>query len=90
MGIIILVGVFIVLVTTYILAINFPALADTVITATDAIVFYIGQAMGIVWIFIPKTITLTLGGLAIAVQIIVLGYKFVMWILRKVPVASID
>lgn len=86
----ILIAIFIGLVVTYVLSIAFPELASAVISSTQALVFYLSQAMDIVWLFVPKTITLTLMGLAIAVEIVVLGYKFVMWILRKVPTASIN
>lgn len=85
----ILIALFIGLVVTYVLSIVFPELAPAVTSAADALVFYLGQAMDIVWLFVPKTITITLMSLAIAVQVVVLGYEFVMWILRKIPTASI-
>lgn len=86
----IVIGAFIGLVVLYILAIEFPSVAPQISSAIDAIIFYLGQAMDIVWLFVPKSITITLMTLAIAVEVIVLGYKFIMWILRKVPVAGID
>lgn len=86
----IILAAFIALVVGYVLVIQFPSLASQVASIADALVFYLGQAMGIVWLFVPQTITVTLMSLAIAVEVIVLGYKFVMWILRKVPTAGID
>lgn len=86
----IIIGAFIALVVAYVIAIEFPVVAPQITSAIDAIVFYLGQAMDIVWLFVPKAITLTLMTLAIAVEVIVLGYKFIMWILRKIPVAGID
>ena len=77
MAVVILIAVFIGLVVTYIVAIQFPGLADQIISATDALIFYLGQALDIVWIFVPKTITIVLMSLAIGVEVIVLGYKFV-------------
>lgn len=86
----IILAAFILLITTYILVIQFPALASQIGTVVDAIVFYLGQAIDIVWLFVPQQITVTLMSLAIAVEFVVLGYKFIMWILRKVPTAGID
>lgn len=86
----ILIAAFIALVVTYVIAIEFPSVAPQISSAIDAIIYYLGQAMDIVWLFVPKEITITLMTLAIAVEGIVLGYKFIMWILRKIPVAGID
>lgn len=86
----IILAAFIAIIVAYILIIEFPALAPQVTSVVDSIIFYLGQAMDIVWLFVPKTITITLMSLAIAVEVIVLGYKFVMWILRKIPTAGIN
>lgn len=90
MVIFIIIAAFIALVVLYVMSIEFPELAPQLASALDAIIYYLGQAMDIVWLFIPKTITIALMSLAIAVEVIVMGYKFIMWILRKIPVAGID
>lgn len=86
----IIIAAFIALVILYVMSIEFPAIAPQLSSALDALVYYMGQAMDIVWLFVPKAITLTLMTLAIAIEVIVMGYKFIMWILRKIPVAGID
>lgn len=86
----IIIAAIIAIIVAYLLVITFPELIPAVSSAVDAIVFYLGQAMDIVWLFVPKTITIALMSLAIAIEIIVLGYKFVMWILRKIPTAGIS
>lgn len=86
----IIIAAIIAIIAAYLLVITFPELAPAVDAALDALIFYVGQAIDIVWIFVPKTITVTLMSLAIAVEIVVLGYKFVMWILRKIPTAGIS
>lgn len=86
----ILIAAFIAIIVAYVIAIEFPSVAPQLSSAIDAIIYYLGQAMDIVWLFVPKEITITLMTLAIAVDVIVLGYKFIMWILRKIPVAGID
>ncbi len=85
----IIIAAIIALVVAYIVAITFPELIPAVGSAVDALVFYLGQAMDIVWLFVPRTLTVALMTLAIAVEVVVLGYKFVMWILRKIPTAGI-
>lgn len=90
MIVLILISAFLGLIAAYLLIIVFPGLAPAVTSALDAIVYYLGQAMGIVWVFVPQTITVTLMTLAVAIEVIVLGYKFVMWILRKIPMAGIE
>lgn len=76
------------LVIGLIVVIQFPEVTDVIISASDAIIFYIGQALDIVWIFVPKTSTLALMSIAITVEGLVLGYHFVMWVVRKLPVGS--
>ena len=86
----IILAAFLAIIVAYILIIEFPALAPQITSVVDAIIYYLGQAIDIVWLFVPKTITITLMSLAIAVEVVVLGYKFVMWILRKIPTAGIN
>lgn len=86
----VILGAFIALIVSYLLVIQFPALASQVTSILDALIYYLGQAMDIVWLFVPQSITVTLMTLAIGVEVIVLGYKFVMWVLRKVPTAGIN
>lgn len=89
MVIVILIGVFIALIVAFILVIQFPELLPALQTYLDALIYYLGQAMEIVWLFVPKAITVPLMSLAISVEVITLGYHFVMWILKKVPTANI-
>lgn len=86
----IILGAFIAIIVAYILIIQFPSLASQVSTVLDAIIYYLSQAMGIVWLFVPQQLTVVLVSLSISIEVIVLGYKFVMWILRKIPTAAID
>lgn len=90
MVLIILIGVFVALIVSFVLVIQFPGLSDVVLTALDAIIYYIGQVMDIVWLFVPRTATILLGTLAISIEVVVSAYKFAMWVLRKIPVAGID
>ena len=89
MGILIVIGILIVVVIGYITVIAFPELAGQIASIVEAIIYYLSGAMDIVWLFVPKTITIVLMSLAISVEIVVMGYHFVMWILKKIPVAGI-
>lgn len=54
-------------------------------TYIDAIVFYMGQGMNIVWLFIPKTISIVCMSFTITLNVMKYAYKFLMWIFRKIP-----
>ena len=86
----IIIAAIIAIIVAYLLVIEFPEVIPVMASALEAIVYYLGQAMDIVWLFVPKTATLAFMGLAISIEIIVMGYKFVMWILRKIPTAGIS
>lgn len=90
MGIVILFLAFIALIGIYVLAIEFPAITSVITSAGDALLFYIGKGLGITFVFLPKTSTILFATLAITIQVIYLGYVFIMWILRKIPVAGIE
>lgn len=90
MGQLILFGLLIGVVVTAILAISFPAVSTEIISYIDFMFQYVQQAMGIVWLFVPQGLTVTLMSLVVAIEVIVLGYHFVMWVLRKIPTAGIN
>lgn len=86
MGMVIFIIAVAALAIALIVAVQFPELADQVDSIVNALIYYMTQGMDIVWLFVPKTLTLILMSLAVAVELVVLGYKFVMWIVRKLPV----
>lgn len=59
-------------------------------TYIDAIIFYLGQALDIVWLFVPKTIALTCMGFSITANVIRWVYRLALWVLRKIPFAGIN
>lgn len=50
----------------------------------------LSSASSLIDLIIPYRLTLVLVGIVIAIEFISYIYIFVMWILRKIPVASID
>lgn len=63
---------------------------DTIYTYVDAIIYYLGQGIDIVWLFVPKTIAITCMTFSIGAYLIRYVYKFAMWVLRKVPFVHIS
>lgn len=86
--VLIIIGIF-AIVVALVLVIEFPQVLDTIPTYLDALIYYLGQAMDIVWIFVPRTFTVALMTLTISVEVIYLGYLFVMWVIRKIPTGGI-
>lgn len=68
----------------YVMAIKYPAMFDTASSYLDAVIYYISQGLDLLWLFLPKTLTLSLAGLAVTIEIIYLGYRLLMWIIKLI------
>lgn len=90
MGTVVIIGIAVISITTMLLSIQFPAIDNTIVSVCNLLLEYIQQAMGIVWLFLPKTITMTILGAVLAIELVIMGYHFVMWVLRKIPAAGIN
>lgn len=66
-------------------SIQFPGFLDAFSTYEQAIVFYLGEAMDIVWLFVPKAIFLPCMTLAIAVEVLVRTLDITKWVIEKIP-----
>lgn len=71
---------FIALFIGMIVLIQFPEFATEIYTMAHALIQYMGQATGILWFFLPKTLTLTVLGIVIAVEAIIRALKIFLWI----------
>ncbi len=69
--------------------INIPQFPAEVQTAIDTMLGYISAGVGILANYTHLGYLLTLFGLVIAVDIGIMLYHFVMWILKKIPMLSI-
>lgn len=78
------------LIATMILSIAFPSVGAEIMAVGDWICSTVSNSMGIVWVFIPRTITLVFVSISVSVEVVVLGYHFVIWILKKIPSAGIE
>lgn len=56
----------------------------------DAIVYYLGQGMAIVELFVPLKVAVFFMRMVLAAVVLKYVYKFAIWVLRKIPFAHIS
>lgn len=76
---IIMIG-FIVLFVGTITLIQFPEIATEIYTVLSSLIGYLGDASGILWFFLPKTLTLTVLALVLAIELVIRGILIFLWI----------
>lgn len=70
--------------------VQLPAVPEEVASVVDTVFTYMGQGLGILWIFVPQQLVLVLLPLVIVVHNFDHLYKLGMWILRKIPMVGIN
>lgn len=70
--------------------INIPDLPQNVSTAISTGFGYILDGLGIFAAFTHYQYLCTLLGIVIVIEVAMLVYKFVMWLLKKIPMASVQ
>ena len=71
-------------------SINIPPLPDDVMFYFDKVGEYFESGLSILAVFTPLDYLLILLGVVIAVDVAISIYHFVMWVLKKIPIASIN
>lgn len=71
---------FIVLFVGTIALVQFPEIATEIYTVISSVIDYISKSTGILWFFLPKTLTLTVLTLVIAIEVIYRGILLFLWI----------
>lgn len=71
---------FIVLFIGTITLVQFPEIATEIYTVISSVIDYIGSSTGILWFFLPRTLTLTVLTLVIAIEVIYRGILIFLWI----------
>lgn len=66
-------------------SIQYPSFLEAFSTYEAALVFYMGQAMDIVWLFVPKAIFLPCMTLAVSVEILTRSLDITKWVVEKIP-----
>lgn len=74
---------FIVLFVGTIVLIQFPEVATDIYITLEAFIDYISESTGILWFFLPKTLTLTVLGLVIAIEVIFRAFLLFQWIYER-------
>lgn len=69
---------------------HIPALPDGVMGYIDTAFDYMATGAGILANYTPLGYLLTLFGVLLAVDVAIVLYHLVMWILRKIPMAGIS
>lgn len=60
--------------------IQFPEIATEIYTVVSSVIDYIGNSTGILWFFLPRTLTLTVLTLVISIEVIYRGILIFLWI----------
>ena len=69
--------------------INIPSLPDNVMTSMNEFFEYVQAGVGILAAYSHVNYLLLLFGIIISVDIGILVYKFVMWVIKKIPFLGI-
>lgn len=71
-------------------AINIPSLPESISTVMDMVLGALSTGLGLLACYCHLDYLLVLWGILIAVDAGLLIYKFVMWILRKIPMLGLS
>lgn len=65
--------------------VSFPPMPDEIVNATDFLFTYMENAMGFLWLFVPRDLVLIILPLVLVLENFDKMYGIVMWILKKIP-----
>lgn len=71
-------------------AMNIPPLPEQVHIVLDQALSYIKPGAGILACFFDMEYLLSLFGIIIAVDVGILIYKLILWVLKKIPMAGVE
>lgn len=71
-------------------AFNIPSLPPELMSVIDGFAQYIQMGIAILSNYCHMGYLLALFGVVVAVDVAILGYRFIMWILRKIPMLGIS
>lgn len=70
--------------------IDIPSLPPEVATTLSAMYGYLADGLGIFAAFTHFSFLITLFGIVIVIDVAMLLYKFIRWVLQKIPMAGIE
>lgn len=74
------IGIFV----AFVVALNFPELATVFYDFWTVCCDYISEGTGIVWLFVPRTLTLALFNIIIVLEVLWYGFQIFVWIYHKI------
>lgn len=69
---------------------NIPPLPEEIYEYVDVLSEYVGVGLGILSNYTHLDYLLSLFSVVCVVEVSIFAYKFVMWVLRKIPVAGVS
>lgn len=70
--------------------INIPSLPEGVQTVMQSVGTYITQGLGLIGAFVHLPFLLSLFAIVVIIDAAMLIYKFIVWVLRKIPMAGME
>ncbi len=71
---------FIALLVATIALVQFPEVATEIYVTLSAFIGYMGDATGILWFFLPKTLTLIVLGCVLGIEVAFRAFQIFLWI----------
>lgn len=69
---------------------NIPDLPDQIYSYVDTLGEYVGVGLGILSNYTHLSYLLSLFGIVVIVEVVIMAYKFIMWVLKKIPLIGIS
>lgn len=67
-----------------------PAMPSEVFSTITSVATYLAQGMKFLNVFVSVSLLQTLLGITFTVEAIIYGYKFVMWVSKKIPMFGVS
>lgn len=80
----------VVLTAVYATFVGLPSLPATVIDAYAVIIGYVSQGASFVKYLLGTSIVNSLFRITLAYEVVKMGYKFVMWVAKKIPMFGVS
>lgn len=71
-------------------SVNLPPLPESIVNALRFIGDMLNYAQNMISLFIPWTLVKVGLPIILAIELFVIGYQLVMWVIRKIPMASMS
>ena len=70
--------------------VSFPAMPAEITTALGDMLYYMGEAMAIVWLIVPRDLVIVGLPVILVLENFDKLYSVIMWILKKIPALGIS